>query len=213
MGERRDSMTDMKNWAWFLLFGSLWGVSEVAAGGILYASDIPLSSVFLAGWAFFILAVARGVVNKPGSSTIIAAVATLFKLVNVAPFICHLLGIFMLGVAFDVMASFLLKKERKISFRSPLTGIAAAYSGYALFAFVITYLIRYEIWAAGGFSKVMNHIIVSGSVTAVAAAVVVPLGYLVGVSSNELTERRPRVVYVGTIAGVIVLWILGRFMG
>ena len=206
-------MTDMKNWAWFLFFGALWGISEVAAGGILYASDVPYSSIFLAGWAFFILAVARGVVNKLGSSTMIGAIATLFKLINVAPFICHLLGIFMLGVAFDVMASLLLKKERKISLRSPLTGITAAYSGYALFALVITYLVRYEIWVVGGFPKVMNHIFVSGSVAAAVAAVIVPLGYLVGVTSNELVKRRPRVVYTGTIAGVILLWILGRFMG
>jgi hypothetical protein len=206
-------MTDTKNWAWLLLFGSLWGISEVAAGGILYASDIPYSSVFLAGWAFFILAVARGVVNKPGSSSLIGAIATLFKLINVAPFICHLLGIFMLGVTFDMMASLLLKKERKISWRSPSTGILASYSGYALFAFVITYIVRYEIWVAGGLSKVMHHIFVNGSVAAAVAAVVVPLGYLVGVSSNELTERRPRMVYAGTIAGVIFLWILGRFIG
>ena len=203
-------MTDMKNWAWFLLFGALWGISEVAAGGILYASDVPYSSIFLAGWAFFILAVARGVVNKLGSSTMIGAIATLFKLINVAPFICHLLGIFMLGVAFDVMASLLLKKERKISLRSPFTGITAAYSGYALFALVITYLVRYEIWVVGGFP---NHIFVSGSVAAAVAAVIVPLGYLVGVTSNELVKSRPRAVYTGTIAGVILLWILGRFMG
>lgn len=206
-------MTDMKNWAWFLLFGSLWGISEVAAGGILYSSDVPHSSIFLAGWAFFILAVARGVVNKPGSSTMIGAIATLFKLINVTPFICHLLGIFMLGVAFDLMASLLLKKERKISLKSPLTGITAAYTGYALFALVITYLVRYEIWVAGGFPKVINHIFVSGSVAAAVAAVVVPLGYWIGVSSNELAERRPRMVYSGTIAGIILLWILGRFMG
>jgi hypothetical protein len=206
-------MTDKNNWAWFLLFGSLWGISEVAGGGILYGSAVPFSSVFLAGWAFFILAVARGVVNKPGSSTIIGAVATLFKLINVAPFICHLLGIFMLGAAFDVVASLLLKKERRISLWSPLTGIIAAYSGYALFAFVITYLVRYEIWVSGGFPKVMNHIFVSGSAAAAAAAVMVPLGFLVGIGSGVLADRRPRLIYTGTIAGVILLWILGRFMG
>lgn len=206
-------MKNLKNYAWFLLFGSMWGISEVAAGGVLYGSDIPHSSIILTAWAMFILAMARGIVNKPGSSTVIGAVATLFKLANAAPFICHLAGIFALGIAFDIFASILLKKESKVNWRSGLTGIAGAYGGYSLFAFFITYIIRYEYWAAEGLPKVLNHIFQGGSIAALISAVIVPLGFFAGLRSGSLSEKSPRWIYAGTMAGVVLLWILGRFAG
>ncbi len=206
-------MKDKKNWVWLLLFGSLWGISEVAAGGVLYASEIPHSSIFLTAWAVLILAVARGVANKPGSSMVVGIVATLFKLINASPFICHLLGIFALGVAFDIAASLLMTEERKSAIRNALTGIVSAYCGYALFAFLITYVIRYDIWAAGGWPKVANHIFVGGSIAALIGAVMVPVGYLIGTSSHVWAERRPRWIYAATFAGAVVLWVLGRFVG
>jgi hypothetical protein len=206
-------MKDKTNWAWLLLFGSLWGISEVAAGGVLYANDNPYSSIFLTAWALFILAVGRGLVNKPGSSAIIGAIATLFKLVNASPFICHLLGIFALGVAFDIAASLLMTEERKSVIRNALTGITAAFGGYSMFALLITYVIRYDFWVAGGWPKVANHIFVGGSIAALIGAFIVPLGYLVGTGSHVWSERRPRWIYAGTLAGALVLWVLGRFIG
>lgn len=206
-------MKDKKNWAWLLLFGSLWGISEVAAGGILYANEIPHSSIFLTAWALLILAVARGVVNKPGSSMVVGIVATLFKLVNASPFICHLLGIFALGVAFDIAASLLMTEERKSAVRHAITGIVSAYGGYALFAFLITYVIRYDIWVAGGWPKVGNHIFAGGSIAALIGAIMVPVGYMIGSSSHVLEARRPRWIYAATLSGVVVLWVLGHFIG
>ena len=206
-------MRDIKNWAWFLLFGSLWGLSEVAGGGILYAVEVPSASIVLAAWALFILAAARGLVNKPGSSTVIGAVATLFKLVNASPFICHLLGIFMLGLAFDIAATLLGRSERRFSFRNMLTGIVSAYGGYALFALSITYVVRYDIWVQGGWPKVAHHMFISGSIAALVAAVVVPVGYYLGAGSLSLQTKRPRWLYAGTMAGVALLWILGRIAG
>lgn len=198
-----------KNWIWLLLFGSLWGMSEVIAGGILFENDIPLASVWLGVWALFLLSVARGIWNQVGSSTTIGFFAVLFKLVNAAPFFCHLLGIFSLGLAFDVASSLLMKSDKRNAFRASLTGITSSYSGYALFALVITYIIRYSYWVEGGLSKVSHHIFVSGSVTALAAAGLVPLGLWIGINSARLTQRRSRWVYSGAFLATIVLWIFG----
>jgi len=206
-------MRKFKNWAWLLFFGSLWGIMEVAGGGVLSRYNMPHSAVILAAWAFMVMAVARGIVNKPGSSTVIGIVAVIFKLANAAPFFCHLLGIFALGLAFDVFSSLLMKNERKISFRTSLTGALSAYSGYALFAIVITYIVQYKYWIAGGLPKVLNHIFVGGSLAALAAVVLVPFGYWVGISNENLFERRPVWTYAGTLMGVVLLWTLGRFVG
>lgn len=206
-------MKGNKSWMWLLFFGSLWGISEVAGGGILYGINISHSSIILTAVAFFILAIARGIINKPGSSVLIGTIAMLFKLINAGPFICHLLGIFMLGAAFDIFASFLMKKETKISWRSILTGSVSAYSGYALFALSITYIIQYKYWIAGGLPKVLNHIFASGSIAALLGAVVVPLGFMVGLKSESLSSRNPRWLYAGTLASIVIFWIVGQFTG
>jgi hypothetical protein len=206
-------MIKPKNWLWLILFGSLWGINEVVMGEVLSASDVPHFSVLLTVIALFILAIARGIVNKPGSSTAIGLIAVLFKLANAAPFYCHLLGIFMVGLTFDVFASLLIKSEKTSAIKCGLTGFLSAYSGNALFALVITYIIRYDIWTSVGLPKVLEHIFVSGTFTAILAAFAVPLGFRLGVTSGEIADRKPKWTYTGTVVTVFIIWILARTLG
>jgi len=204
-------MRKPKNWLLFFLFGSLWGSNEVLTGEILSQNNVPHYSVILAVIAFFILAIARGIINKPGSSTVIGIFAVLFKLINAAPFYCHLLGIFMMGLAFDLFSSILMTSERKRLLKNSLTGVLSAYSANVLFALVITYIVRYEQWTIGGLPKVLDHIFLTGSFSAILAAVVVPMGFKLGENGGMLAQRRPRWTAAGTLVGVIALWILVRF--
>jgi len=205
-------MTNLKNWLWMILFGSLWGINEVFMGEFLARNSVPHFSVLLAAVGFFLLATARGIVNKPGSSTMIGAFAVLFKLVNAAPFYCHLLGIVMMGLTFDILALWLLKKERRVLIRSAMLGILSTYLGNASFAIIITYIVRYEFWVREGLPKVLSHIFVAGSLTALFAAVLVPLGLRLGETGGISTERRPGWTYAGTLAGVLAIWILARIL-
>ena len=104
-------MKKFKPLMWLLLFGSIWGINEVFLGDILYRNEIQNSAVILTIIALFLLAISRGMINKPGSSTLIGIFAVLFRLANTAPSYCHLLGIFLLGATFDVFASLLIKNE------------------------------------------------------------------------------------------------------
>jgi hypothetical protein len=155
----------------------------------------------------------RGIVNKPGSSTVIGVIAVLFKLANAAPFHCHLLGIFMVGLVFDVLASVLMKSEKTAAIKCSITGILSAYLGNALFALVITYIIRYDVWTSGGLSKVLGHIFVAGTFTAILAAIAVPLGFRLGVTSGALADRKPKWTYAGTVVSVFIIWILAQIIG
>ncbi len=205
-------MRETRTLAWILLFGSLWGMNEVMTGEVLFRNQVFLSSVWLAAWAFFVLSVARGIANMPGTSAIIGAIAAGFRLVNGPPFYCHLLAIFLLGVGFDVAASLLLKKGTRSAFRQGLVGVLGAYGGYALFALIITYIVRYKYWVAGGSAKVLEYIFVDGSVAAVVLAFLVPLGYRAASIGWPALEKHPRWSSVAAAAGVIVLWILGQMM-
>lgn len=205
-------MKNPKTWIWLLLFGSLWGVAEVVGGEFLWANDVPFPSVWLTAWGFFVLALARGLVPSPGSSAVVGGIAAFYKLINASPYYCHLLGIVMLGIAFDAAATLLLKKETKAVLRRALTGIIGVYAGSAVFAFGITYLIRYDPWVEGGMPRILRHIFVSGSLSAVCAAVLVPLGIAWGLGAEKSTvsARRPGWAAVGAAVLIIILWAAGQ---
>jgi hypothetical protein len=207
-------MKSGRNWLWLLLFGSLWGVMEVAGGEVLYQAGVPHASVFLTAWALFILAVSRGLLNRPGTSSAVGALAALYKLANAAPFFCHLLGIFFVGLVFDILATLLLKPGRKIVWRrASLTGALSAYGGNALFAVLMTFIARYQYWVADGLMKFNRHILVSGSFTALAACFLVPLGFRAGESGLALAIRRPRAAMAGAAALTLAAWTLVRVVG
>ena len=206
-------MKKFKPIMWLFLFGSIWGINEVFLGEILYLNEVAQSSVILTVIALFILAVSRGMINKPGSSTLIGAFAVLFRLANTAPSYCHLLGIFLLGATFDLFSSLWLKNEEKSPIKWGLMGAASAFVNNAFFALMITYIFRYEYWVVGGMAKVSDHIFISGSISALLAAFLVPLGFLVGQNSGTFADRRPRWSYASPILGSIALWIAALFLG
>jgi hypothetical protein len=206
-------MKKFKPVMWLFLFGSIWGINEVFLGEILYRNEVQNSSVILTVMALFLLAIARGMINKPGSSALIGIFAVLFRLANTAPSYCHLLGIFVLGAIFDVFSSLLIKNKEQALLRWGTAGMLSAFVNNALFALSITYVFRYEYWVAGGFSKVAQHIFISGSIITIIAVFVVPLGFFIGKNGGILFDRRPRWSYAGTILGSLALWTVALFLG
>jgi hypothetical protein len=206
-------MKKFKPLVWLFLFGSIWGINEVFMGELLYRHDVQGSSVILTVTALFLLAISRGMINRPGSSALIGAFAALFRLANTAPSYCHLLGIFLLGVTFDVFSSLLVKNKEQAPLKWGAAGMLSAFGNNALFALLITYVFRYEYWIAGGSSKVFRHIFISGSIISVIAALLVPLGFFVGKNGGILFERRPRWSSAGAILGSLAIWAVAKFLG
>ncbi len=202
-------MLKHKNAIWLLFFGSLWGISELVGGEALYSSEVPRASLWLSCWALFVLAVGRAILDKPGSSAAIGAIASVYRLANAPPFFCHICGILFLGIAFDLAATVLAKVEQKRPGRWILTGVGAAYGGNALFALIMTYVIRYSFWASAGLPKVLDHIFISGSIVALAAALLVPLGHAVGAGSEPFLLRRQSLSLAGALLLSFILWIIG----
>jgi hypothetical protein len=152
-----------------LFFGGVWGLSEAILGDALYRTGVPHASVPLTAIGLVILTFARAYCARPGAATLIASCAMLYKLLNSPFFACHLLGIVLTGVCYDVFFSVLRVKA------TWLAAALATYISYAAFALMITYVARYEHWVQAGFGKISEHIAVSGSLAAAACAVLVPL--------------------------------------
>jgi len=161
-----------------LFFSGLWGISEVVLGGALYRAEVPYASAPLTVIGLVILTFARVYFPRKGTATLIAACAMLYKFLNAPFFACHLLGIVLLGMCYDLLFGIAAPTS---SWRKTGAGAAAtAYLSNGLFALMITYVFRYEYWVQGGLSRFLGHVGIGGSIAALAGAVLVPVSFRLG---------------------------------
>lgn len=190
-----------------LFFGGLWGISEAVLGDFLYRSHVPYASVPLTAIGFVVMTVGRAYYPHKGTATLIAACAMLYKFLNIPFFACHLLGILLTGMCYDLFFSVFRIKNRSLS------AAWTAYLSYALFALTITYVFRYEHWIQGGFIKVLSHIGISGSMAALACAMLVPASFYLS-EQFKIISRNPfklklHVAPSSVLAVTLGLWIFG----
>ena len=154
-----------------LFFSGLWGISEAFLGEALYDTNVVFASVPLTIIGFMVLTFARVLLPQKGTATLIACLAMLYKFLNVPFFACHLLGILIMGMCYDLFFSVFKIKNRSLSIA------AMTYLNYTLFALMITYVFRYEFWVHGGLTKVLSHIGISGSLAALSCAFLLPVAF------------------------------------
>lgn len=189
-----------------LFFGSLWGAIEAGWGGFLYKNHILHASVPLTIIAFMILTIAKIYLPQRGSLVFIGSLAMLYKFLNTPFYACHLLAIFLLGVAYEASFS-LLKIKNKT-----LLGLIATYIDYIFFALSITYIFRYHYWIDGGLPKILRYVGLSGTMAAIGNLFAVPLSFNFGQILKKKTanpfifESR---LATGSISLItLVLWLL-----
>jgi len=176
---------------WVLVLGAAWGVAELFGEDLLAGLGVGEASIWLAAWALLILSIGRGVWNKIGSSAIIGLVAAAFKFIGPSPNYCHLLGIVSLGLVFDLFASTLLSHGRSQWWRHALVGLLTAYGARAFFVLYSVHIAHFERWVDGGTQMAFDHVAVSGSVVAIAALFLAPLGFRIGEKAAEMLSGNP----------------------
>ena len=188
-----------------LFFGGLWGICEAVPGDALYSAKVPYASVPLTMIGFAVMTIARVYFPQKGTATLIAICAMLFKFLNVPFFACHLLGILLMGLCYDLFFSVFKIKSRSLS------AVAAVYLNYALFALMITYVFRYDHWVQAGFAEVLRHVGISGSIAALGCAILVPASLRLGeqLKANYLRpfNLKRQLVPSGVWALTIGLWV------
>ncbi len=196
-----------------LLFGFVWGCLEVVLKDSLMLLNVKRTSYILTAIGILVLAIARKIYNKPGSTFLIGIVAAMFKVLSLDFYACQMLAIIIEAGAFDLTYSYL---DKRLSERNPVRGFIgsiSAYLGFAAFAFSITYIVRYSYWVAGGMSKIMDYIFVSGSYAALASFPAVLIGAWIGKKVQpkllSLEESRPAFYYSGAVSLVVICWIVG----
>ncbi len=194
-----------------LFFGGVWGLSEAVLGDALYRAGIPYASVPLTAIGFVVLTFAHAYFPRPGTATLIASFALLYKFLNTPFFACHLLGIILMGMCYDVFFNIFRMRA------AWLTAGLAAYANYAAFALMITYVARYEHWVQAGPGKILEHVGVSGSMAALACVVLLPLSLRLSdkLKSAVATPFAWRGAPVPAAVTVLTagLWVLGIAAG
>jgi fluoride ion exporter CrcB/FEX len=182
-------MITAKNILWILVLGSVWGVAEIFGKDLLADFGIGGASIWLAAWAILLLSIGRGLWNKVGSSAIIGLVAAAFKFVGPSPNYCHLLGIASLGLFFDLFASSVARRPQW--WRHALVGLLTAYTARAFFVAYSVHVAQSERWVEGGMQMALDHVVRGGSVVALAAILLAPLGFRIGKKAAEVISGDP----------------------
>ena len=190
-----------------LFFGSIWGLSEAMLGGFLYRTGTPYSSIPLTVVAFMILTIAKLYLPRGGSAIFIGSVAMFYKFLNTPFFACHLLAIFLLGTSYELVFGFFKMKNKSIA------ACVATYAGYILFALTITYVFRYHYWTAGGFSKILRYVGLSGTIAGLANFIAVPIVHNVGRTLKRRTinpfEFKSKLATSGVSLITFLIWFAG----
>ncbi|MHC4624471.1 MAG: hypothetical protein ACYS4W_11280 [Planctomycetota bacterium] len=190
-----------------LFFSGLWGLCEAVLGGALYAAGVPHASVVLTGCGLVILSFAAVYFPHKGIPTAIASCAMLYKFLNEPFFACHLVGILLTGICYDMVFNVLKARNKAVA------AAGTVYVSYALFALLMTYVVRYEYWAQAGAGKVLGHVLVSGSMAALVCALFVPLAYRIGdrLKRGHSMPFAPsrRLAPSGVSLATVGLWIFG----
>ena len=182
-------MITTKNIVWLLVLGSVWGVAEIFGRDLLADFGLGGASIWLAAWAILLLSIGRGVWNKIGSSAIIGLVASAAAFIGPSSNYCHLVGIASLGLIFDLFASSLARRPQW--WRHALVGLLTAYGARAFFVVYSLHVAHFERWVEGGIQMALDHVLRSGSVVAVAALLLAPLGFRIGEKTAAMLSGDP----------------------
>jgi hypothetical protein len=223
--EQEDTRMKKEHLPTILLFGGLWGFSEAILGDALYSAAVPFASVYLTVIGFFLLAVAAQFVPHRGGSTVIASLAMLYKFLNVPFFACHLTGIALLGLSFDLVFGWGSRETHAAPGSTPgnrqslrVAGLKAAfacYLGHTLFFLAMIFVFRSEFWRGKGSGGLWQHVGVGGSLAAAGCALAVPVGLVLGrrlrdrVSGSAPSYFQPRLVGTLTTILTVGLWAWG----
>ena len=190
-----------------LFFSGIWGISEAVLGGLLYRASVPHASVALTVIAFVVLTFAKVYFPRKGIAALIAVFAMLYKFMNAPFFACHMFGILLTGVCYDMFFS--VFKIRNKSF----CAAAAVYVNYILFAIMMTYVFRYEYWAQVGLIKVLSYVGIGGSITALGTAVFVPMSFRIGqklkAKYSTPFELQLKLAAGGISVATLLIWMFG----
>lgn len=209
-------MTDKRKFILgIILFGSIWGGLEALGIEVIRGVGFPSGSPILALLGILILAAARMVIRRPGSTLAIGAVAAGIKFLGLSQIMfCQIFAVVAQAAVFDL--AFSLAEKRDWLTRPAhlgLVGFVGSYVNYTIFSLSQAYLFANPYWAERGLSGIFNWVLTSGSL----ASVLSFFGIIAGVSLGRKVvpaftrwqEIEAKAYSRGVFLASMGFWILG----
>lgn len=206
-------------WLVVLALGSVAGLIEVVAGGLLRDLKFPFTSGLLTGLGFAIIGIGFAIFKKPFIGIIIGLVAILCKLLIVpimhVSLMCNanscLAVLLEYGALSGIAATMGNKIHGKTSSRILAGGLAALVSAIAFYFIGMrvapcNYLLTFR--EAGVFSFILKE----GSSWIISSAILFPLGWFVGQRLKDKIVlhliHRPRLIQGGAVLTFVLCWLI-----
>jgi len=154
-----------------ILFGTLIGLNETVIGGL----HIQYKSVILSTITISLLSYARYKIPRPGTSFIIILIAVLFKLTDLGVYFCKPAMLVILGIGFELFASFLIRSNNSKLSGYLSTCFLTSIVTFTIFAFFERYVVGNEYWVSEKFN---DYIFVKAPLTAVFSTLLTITGLL-----------------------------------
>jgi hypothetical protein len=211
-------MNKLKLFAGILIFGSLWGFSEVFVGSGLTETGLPSGAIMTGVFAMMFLVMSRMLYRQPGMQLGMGLVAGGLKLFN--PFItcniCSALAIMAEGAIFELIWYKLLFDS--IELRRTMQVSMGVITGYCVFigGYVVTQILTPIVAGPGFYLEnliiLMPNILADGLLAALVAGIVLPAILLTKKVDIKMKDRLyyPTTLGVSAICWFIVIgsWIL-----
>ena len=196
-----------KTYIWgIILFGTLIGLNETVIGSF----DIQYKAVILSTITLSLFALARFYIPRVGSSLLIMAIALLFKLTSMGPYLCKPAAVFLLGAGFEFFA-FVFTRKGRFTYQSYiLTCVLSSLVVFAVFGLLETYIIKNEYWISEKFN---DYVFIQGPMTAVTSALLTVAGlWLISrpkLNFIHLLSKKPLISQIILGLFILTIWIAG----
>ncbi len=200
-----------------ILFGSIWGGLEALGIRTMRGVEFFPTSPVLALVAIVILSASRLILKRPGTTLACGMVAAGFKAMCLPSiFFCQVTAVLLTAAIIDL--AFTWAENRKLShwLSWGIVGLTASYLNYAVFGLVNTYLLKNIYWLEGGFHKIADYVLISGSFAAILSFLGILLGRELGRRTEPLFSRMEQIKATAYSGGIILtslgFWLLGIFL-
>jgi hypothetical protein len=203
-------MKNVKIIAGILLFGSLWGFSEVIIGSEINELGLPSGAIMTGFFALFFLVFSRIMYRKPGMQMGIALVAGTLRLFN--PFAgCHLcsaIAIMAEGAVFEIIWNKISLDFSDIStlrLKSSM-GVITAYLIY-ICGFIVTQILTPIVYGTTFYIEnlivFIPNILGSGIIAALIGLIVLPITFYI---SDIKLSLKDTFYYPTTLGISLICW-------
>jgi len=205
-------MEKIKLLAGILLFGSLWGLSEVIIGTAIHDTGLPSGAIMTGFFTLLFLVISRIIYKQPGTQFGMALVAGGLRLIN--PFVgCHLcsaIAIIAEGAIFEIIFNRISLdfSEYKTTIMKSSMGIITAYFIYVS-GYIITQILTPIASGANFYIEnlivFMPNILARGLIAAIIGGAVFPIAMLVSKVDLHVKEK---VYYRATLGISLICWLI-----